>query len=70
AMYQNDNHTETARRQQFVRETLSIPDNLLVPVVLAIGYPESQPAAKPRPELKDIICWDGYAFNEIEKVKT
>ncbi|MBI2980568.1 MAG: nitroreductase family protein [Chloroflexi bacterium] len=70
AMYQNDNPTETARRQQFVRETLSIPDNLLVPVVLAIGYPESQPAAKPRPELKDIICWDGYAFNEIEKVKT
>ncbi|MBI4187582.1 MAG: nitroreductase family protein [Chloroflexi bacterium] len=69
AMYQNGNPAETERRQQFVRETLSIPGNLVVPMVLAIGYPESQPTAKPRPELKDIICWDGYTFNEIEKVK-
>ncbi len=60
AMYQSDNPDETKRRQQFVRETLSIPDNLLVPMVLAIGYPESQPPPKSRPELKNIICWERY----------
>lgn len=60
AMYQGDNPDETKRRQQFVRETLGIPDNLMVPIVMAIGYPESQPPAKNRPEVKDIICWDRY----------
>ncbi|MBI4282969.1 MAG: nitroreductase family protein [Chloroflexi bacterium] len=63
AMYQSDNPDETQRRQQFVREILSVPDNLLVPMVLAIGYPESQPAAKKRPELKEIIYWDRYTIS-------
>jgi nitroreductase len=61
AMYQSDNAEETKRRQQFVREILVVPENLMVPMVLSIGYPESQPAAKNRPELKNIICWDRYA---------
>lgn len=65
AMYQSDNPTESERRQQFVRETLSIPDTLLVPIVLAIGYHESLPPTKKRPELKDIICWDRYPSGDI-----
>lgn len=38
AMYQSENLEESARRQQFVRQILSIPDNLAVPMVLGVGY--------------------------------
>lgn len=67
AMYQSDNIAETEKRQQFVREALSIPDKFLMPMVLAIGYPESLPPSKPRPELNKIICWNHYTLSETEK---
>ncbi len=61
AMYHNDNAEETDRRQKNVREALSIPEAIMVPVVLAIGHPISQPEAKNRPQLTDIICWERYS---------
>ncbi|MBI4180840.1 MAG: nitroreductase family protein [Chloroflexi bacterium] len=69
AMYLSDNPAETERRQQFVREALFIPGNFLVPMVLAISYPESLPPTKPRPGLKEVICWNRYTLGETEKPK-
>ena len=69
AMYQCGNPAETERRQQFVREALAIPDKLLVPMVLAIGYAESIPPVKPRPKLEEVICWNRYTLSETEKPK-
>lgn len=63
AMYQSDNPDETKRRQQLLRETLSIPEDILVPMVLAIGYPESLPPVKKRPQLKEVICWERYTLS-------
>ncbi|MBI2852803.1 MAG: nitroreductase family protein [Chloroflexi bacterium] len=64
AMYQSDNPEESKRRQDMVRQILSIPDSVMVPMVLAIGYPESQPPPRTRPELKDILFWERYTINE------
>ncbi len=61
AMYQSDNAEETKRRQQLVSETLGIPEDMVVPMVLSVGYPDSQPAGKARPERTGLISWDRYS---------
>ena len=62
AVYQSANTEESERRQQFVRDILSIPKNLAVPMVLAVGYPDQPPAAeRKKPDVKDIVHWDHYA---------
>ncbi len=61
AMYQSDNSSESDRRQKFVRDVLSIPDSLCVPIVLAVGYPDATPLPdKKRPSLEQVIYWERY----------
>ncbi len=60
AMYQSDTKEESDRRQKFVREIFSIPENLYVPMVMAVGYPDQAPAERKRLETKDIISWERY----------
>ena len=60
AMYQSDDAAESERRQQLVRELLTIPDTMNVPMVLAIGYPQARPAERKRAALEDISCWERY----------
>lgn len=64
AMHQSDNPEESKRRQDMVREILSIPGSFMVPMILAIGNPGTQPPPRTRPELKDILFWERYAINE------
>ena len=61
AMYQSDNPEESERRQKSVREVLSIPDNLSVPIVLGVGYPDQPPAERKRPAVEDVVRWESYA---------
>ncbi|MDP2728967.1 MAG: nitroreductase family protein [Dehalococcoidales bacterium] len=62
AMYQSDNPEESERRQKHVRQILSIPDNLVIPMLLAVGFPdpEKPPAERKRVAVDDIICWERY----------
>lgn len=60
AMHQSDNHEESSRRQKYVREILSIPDQLSIPMVMGLGYCKSPPAEKERPTLEEIINWENY----------
>ncbi|MEK7353088.1 MAG: nitroreductase family protein [Chloroflexota bacterium] len=60
AMYQSDTPEESERRQKYVREIFSIPDNLSVPMVMAVGYPDQPPAERKKMEAKDIISWERY----------
>ncbi|MBI2853116.1 MAG: nitroreductase family protein [Chloroflexi bacterium] len=64
AKHQSDNPDESKRRQDMVRDILSIPGSLMVPMVLAIGYPETQPPPRTRPELTDILFWERYTTKE------
>jgi nitroreductase len=60
AMYQSDTPEESGRRQKYVREIFAIPDNLSVPMVMAIGYPDQPPAERKKVETKDILSWERY----------
>ncbi|MBI4216501.1 MAG: nitroreductase family protein [Chloroflexi bacterium] len=60
AMHQSDNPAETEKRQQHVREALSIPQGLQVPMVLAVGYPQAVPGERKKPTLEEIVCWERY----------
>lgn len=64
AMYQSDNAEESERRQGFVREILSVPDGLNIPMVLAIGYPQGTPPERKRPATEEIIHWERYTIKD------
>ena len=61
AIYQSDNAAESERREGLVREALSIPVGLRVPMLLGIGYAEKQPPPRQRPALEEIVHWERYA---------
>ena len=60
AMYQSDDTVESERRQDVMRDLLSIPGNLNIPVVLGIGYPKISPPEKEKPALEEIVYWERY----------
>ncbi len=47
-----------------MREVLSIPDSMQVPMVLGIGYPQASPPEKKRPDLEEIVHWERYALGD------
>lgn len=57
AVYQSDNPEESARRQQRVREVLSIPGDQAIPMLIALGYRNTPPTERTYPALDDIVCW-------------
>ena len=63
AMYQAGDPQESQRRQAHVREVLSIPEGLNVPVVMGVGYPQAVPPARKRPALEEIVCWEQYTLD-------
>lgn len=60
AIYQADNPAEDERRQNLVREIAGVPATLKAPIVLGLGYAQSQPAPRKLCELADIVFWDKY----------
>ncbi len=66
AIYQSDNTEESERRQGFVREVLSVPDGLNIPIVLAIGYPQGPPPERKRPATEEIIHWERYTIKDAQ----
>lgn len=43
-----------------VKEVLSVPENMRVVVVIAIGYTDKWPEARPRKPLEEIVSYDKY----------
>ncbi len=60
AVYQSNNPAEDTRRQDYVRNLLAIPQELKIPVVLALGYPQAQPQPRKMVALEDIVSWEKY----------
>jgi nitroreductase len=46
--------------EEKVKEILGIPDEIRVPAMFTLGYPDENPPARPRKDLTDIICYEGY----------
>lgn len=64
AMYQSDNTPETERRQKFVRQILSVPDKLQVPMVLGIGFPMPSSTQRKLPEVEEIVFREYYSARD------
>ena len=60
AIYQSNNPAEDTRRQDYVRGLFSIPQELKVPVVLALGYPQNPPQPRKMPALEEVVSWEKY----------
>ncbi len=43
-----------------VKEILDIPDDIRVVAMTPLGYPSQDPAARPRKEVEQIVCFDKY----------
>ncbi len=43
-----------------VRKILNIPEDIDIVGILTLGYPAESPPARPRKDLGEIVCWDGY----------
>lgn len=43
-----------------VKQILGIPDQVRVVALLPLGYPEEQPAARPRKSLSEIVSYDSW----------
>lgn len=43
-----------------VKEILGIPNEIRVPAMFTLGYADESPAARPRNDLEDIVCYERY----------
>ena len=65
AVYQSDDAGESERRQKFVREALSVPEGLCIPMVLAIGYPQTAPPERKMPTLEELVHRESYTGSGV-----
>jgi len=49
-----------AFHQDRVKQILNIPEDVAVVELLPVGYPVEWPAAKPRKNIEEIVCVDGW----------
>lgn len=43
-----------------VKEILEIPDEIRVPAMFTLGYPDESPEARPRKDIEDIVSYETY----------
>lgn len=43
-----------------VKEILGIPDDIRVPAMFTLGYPDETPAPRPRKAIGDVVCYEKY----------
>lgn len=58
-------HDDQQSAEEYVREVLSIPDNVVVEAMVAIGYPEKVPAGHPKSSLLyERVRYNSYGGSE------
>lgn len=60
AVYHAEDAVESKRREDFVRNALSIPADRRVIAILGLGYPEQEPAVKKLPARQSIVYYDQF----------
>lgn len=60
AIYHSEDAAESARREQFVRVKLNIPEHFRVVAVIGLGYPAAQPPAKEMYPLQRVLHHESY----------
>ncbi|ULT59401.1 nitroreductase family protein [Neobacillus drentensis] len=60
AVYNFEDAKESAKREEWVRNALHIPNDRRVLAILGIGYPENKPNAKKLPSKEEIIYYESF----------
>lgn len=60
AIYHAEDATESAKRENYVRQALSIPQNRRIVAILGLGYPEELPPAKSQLPRETIVHYDQF----------
>ncbi|WP_428909593.1 nitroreductase family protein [Niallia sp. Krafla_26] len=60
AIYHAEDAAESAKRENYVLEALSIPEDRRIVAILGLGYPEEQPPAKAQLPRETIIHYDQF----------
>ena len=61
AIYHSEDADESAKRENYVRDALSIPEDRRIVAILGLGYPERQPPAKPLLPRESIIKYNHFS---------
>lgn len=65
AVYHAEDAAESERRENYVRQALSIPDDRRVVAILGLGYPAQTPAPKKPMPREEIVYYEKFANNKI-----
>jgi len=60
AVFNFEDEKESAKREEWVRNSLNIPNDRRVLAILGIGYPETKPKAKKLPSREEIIYYESF----------
>ncbi|MDP4084121.1 MAG: nitroreductase family protein [Bacillota bacterium] len=60
AVYHSENKEESKKRENFVREALSIPEDRRIVAILGFGYPNDEPKSKKLLPRDEIIHYDTF----------
>lgn len=60
SVYNYEDTQESAKREQWVRDALNIPEDRRILVILGIGFPEEKPKAKKLPAREEIIYYEKW----------
>ena len=60
AVYNFEDAEESAKREDWVRNSLNIPNNRRILAILGFGYPENKPKAKKLPSKEEIIYYESF----------
>ncbi|WP_246031600.1 nitroreductase family protein [Salibacterium salarium] len=60
AIYHAQDLAESAKRENYVRKTLSIPSDRRITAILGFGYPADHPGAKTPPENSDLVHYETF----------
>lgn len=55
AVYHHEDANESAKREEWVRQALKLPEDRRIVAILGLGYAKNQPAAKTLPPKDEII---------------
>ncbi|MDQ0215991.1 nitroreductase [Oikeobacillus pervagus] len=60
AIYHSEDQVESKKREDIVREALSIPEDRRIMAILGLGYPKEQPKPKKMLSKNDIVFYENF----------
>jgi nitroreductase len=60
AVFNFEDEQESAKREEWVRNSLNIPNDRRILAILGVGFPENKPKAKKLPSKEEIIYYESF----------